>query len=294
MDDREQPHAEVVFMGEGRVGKTALIQRIIKGPNSNIWDDKYEPTIEDSFIREFVVKGNLCRLRLIDTAGSYMFPAMNRLWHRRGSAFVLVCARDDASSLDRIKTILKEIQEERPEDYRKLIIVIVVNKNDIRESEWLITDEEVESVADESQIPFSSIISASARDNYGVIDILKVMWKKNQEAGENGIIFDPLPPHVDLNDGRRRASAFAVLFRNSSTKGATVFHIDGREGPRHSCTPTSNRLAISTSTNLSNESSFGTTFIKKLGRLSLGGHRNTKRDKTNLEPAVIKLDCTIS
>ncbi|CAH8610114.1 unnamed protein product [Heterobilharzia americana] len=292
MDDREQPHAEVVFMGGGGVGKTALIRRIIKVSNPNVWNDNYEPTIEDSFIREFLVRGNLCRLRLIDTAGSYMFPAMNRLWHRRGSAFVLVCARDNASSLDRIKIILKEIQDERPEDYRKLIIVIVINKNDIRENEWIVKDEEVEMIADRSQIPFSSIVRASARDNYGIVEILKVMWTRNEESGENKILFDPLPSKTDPVDGRRRASAFAELFRNSS-KGTITLHTDAK-GPRHSYTPTDNRPPINTSTTLHNGDSFGMTFIKKLGRLSLGGHRNNKREKTGVEPAVIKLDCNMS
>ncbi|XP_018654308.1 LOW QUALITY PROTEIN: putative ras-dva small gtpase [Schistosoma mansoni] len=292
MDDQEQPHAEVVFMGEAQVGKTALVQRIIKGSSYFLWDDKYEPTIEDSFVREFIVGGKLCRLRLIDTSGSYTFPAMNRLWQRRASAFVLVCARDNPSSLDRIKTILKEIQDERQENYRKSITVIVVNKSDIRESEWLVKDEDVEQLAENLKIPFSSVVTASARDNYGMIEILKVLWEQNQEAGENRILFDLLPSKSGKAD-ERRASAFAVLFGNSSSKGVTVLHT-GYKRPRHSDAQESNNMALDTNTKFQNENSLGIAFIRKIGRLSLGGHRSNKRDKTRREPSIIKPDCNVS
>ncbi|CAH8585407.1 unnamed protein product [Schistosoma turkestanicum] len=294
MDDREQPHAEVVFMGEARVGKTALVNRIIKGSSYFLWNDNYEPTIEDSFVREFIVGGRLCRLRLIDTAGGYMFPAMSRLWQRRASAFVLVCARDNPTSLDRIRTILKEIQDERQENYRKLITVIVVNKSDIRESEWLVKDEDVEQLADDLQIPFSSIVTASARDNYGMIEILKVLWEQNQAAGENRILFDFLSSKSDQADQRRRASAFAVLFGNSSSKGATVIHIGYNKRPRHSDAQERNNLALDTNAKLQDINSPGIGFIRKLGRLSLGGHRKNKRDKAGQEPSIIKLDCVVS
>ncbi|KAK4476135.1 hypothetical protein MN116_001353 [Schistosoma mekongi] len=291
MNDQEQTHAEVVFMGEARVGKTALIQRIIKGSNYFLWNDKYEPTIEDSFVREFIVGGKLCRIRLIDTAGSYTFPAMNKLWHRRASAFILVCARDNPLSLDKIRTILKEIQDERQEDYRKLITVIVINKSDIPESEWLLKDEDVERLADDLQIPFRLIISASARDNYGMIEILKALWEQNQEAGENRILFELVS---DKTDERRRASAFAVLFGNPSSKGTTVLHIGYNERPRHSYTQANNNMPINTNTKSQNVNSSGIAFIKKLGRLSLGGHRHNKRNKSNQEPSIIKLDCNVS
>ncbi|VDP87534.1 unnamed protein product [Echinostoma caproni] len=210
-----EPHIDVVLMGGAQVGKTAILHRMLHIPNSPTLSGKYSPTIEDSFIREFLVGTQCCRLRLIDTAGGYAFPAMQRLWVKKASAFVFVCARDDPLGLEQLRGIGAQLREERGNELNKIPRVLVVNKCDLPREDWLVQDVDVEHLADEMDISYLSIVSTSAMLNTSIIQIFKALWKQNEEAGPDGIQFDFETESSFLN---RRSSAFAVLFGSSAAQ----------------------------------------------------------------------------
>ena len=66
----ENPY-KIVVMGEGGVGKSALSTRFVHGQFKDLWD----PTIEDSFIKNIAIKPNdddlaeVHQVEIIDTAG---------------------------------------------------------------------------------------------------------------------------------------------------------------------------------------------------------------------------------
>jgi GTPase SAR1 family protein len=107
-------------MGSARSGKTSLVGQFLYATYS----PRYRPTVEDmhtveldcqgissisiiyllfvlyKYIYFFSIIGLDLRLDILDTGGSYVFPAMRTLAIKSADGFVLVCASDDPSSLE--------------------------------------------------------------------------------------------------------------------------------------------------------------------------------------------------
>ena len=83
-------------MGSARVGKTSLISQFMYTGFSN----RYRPTVEDMHTIELDCNGLDLRLDVLDTGGSYAFPAMRALAIRGSDGFILVCSADDLASLE--------------------------------------------------------------------------------------------------------------------------------------------------------------------------------------------------
>lgn len=288
--DDEEPHADVVFMGAARVGKTTLLHRILQIPASAALEGKYKPTIEDSFVRQFLAMDCNCRLRLVDTSGSYDFPAMQKLWVKRASTFVLVCARDDYDSLEHLRGILDRIHEERQNDIKNLIIVLVVNKCDLHIKDWTVTDEDVEMLADKYEIAYNSTLFVSAHTEMGVTQIMRAMWQQNEEAGENKIVFESRSKALQPN---RRFSAFAILFRGTAQNNKSdQIKVNNDKSPSErlhtgsfsdSILPRTRRLQ--SVTNSGSPGWWVKTFMK---------NKYESKFKFDSPPTVIEMNCTIS
>ncbi|XP_053132629.1 ras-related protein Rap-1b-like [Hemicordylus capensis] len=123
------PEARVrlVFLGAAGVGKTALIRRFLQ----DSFEARYRRTVEELHVLELELDppGPALRLRLeiLDTSGSYSFPAMRRLCICRGDAFALVCSPDQPASFEEAQRLRDEILEAKP----AAAIVVVANKSDL-------------------------------------------------------------------------------------------------------------------------------------------------------------------
>jgi len=84
----KKAQARVVFLGAARTGKSAIIKRFLH----DVFDDEYKTTVEDLHSVEHRESGgSMCfHLEILDTSGSYSFPAMRRLAIGRADACVLV------------------------------------------------------------------------------------------------------------------------------------------------------------------------------------------------------------
>ncbi len=200
----------IVFLGSGRVGKTSLIRRFL----DNTYTDKYRPTVEDLFTRDFEVNGRTLSVEIMDTSGSYNFPAMRRICIGKASAFVLACAQDDPYSLAYVKEVLRQIKEERA-DYEELPLVIAVNKVDLPRDDRQIADEDIDAWLHEESVPLSALVYTSAKEEDGVWTVFEKLWERSglkHEGGGEGMEFaaaltEARPPVST----KRRFSAFAVL-----------------------------------------------------------------------------------
>lgn len=66
----------VVIFGAAKVGKSAIIQQFLY----DRFPERYNKTIEDLYIAEYnLSSGASLTLEILDTAGSYQFPAMREL-----------------------------------------------------------------------------------------------------------------------------------------------------------------------------------------------------------------------
>lgn len=306
MQDTE-PSGDVVFMGSASVGKTALIHRILRiQESSSQFNARLRPTVEDSYVRYFVAGDQWARLRIIDTAGSYTFPAMERLWIRRASAFILVGARDNADSLSNIRAIVQHIKDERKDEFDKISLVVVINKCDLHREDWQVTNANVELALRELHLPMDSVVYASAVLNIGTMPILHKLWEQNENLGEFGIAFQSIssttPTDIVLAT-RRRSSALETLF-GAGVVGAGTSQSSTGAGRRVSVQPLSpaltERRTFGSFSGGQMPSHFNsqrrTSIIDKIARLSMSGtSRQEKKAKEDTNgSAVIEIECCIS
>ncbi|KAJ6653907.1 hypothetical protein lerEdw1_007665 [Lerista edwardsae] len=127
-DAPAEARVRLVFLGAARVGKTALIRRFLQ----DAFEARHRRTVEELHVLELELgpPGPALRLRLeiLDTSGSYSFPAMRRLGIRHGDAFALVYSPHEPGSFEEARRLHDEILEARP---AAAPIVLVANKSDL-------------------------------------------------------------------------------------------------------------------------------------------------------------------
>ena len=94
----------------------------------------YDPTIEDSYIKQVIIDGERCTLdildtAILDTAGQENYSAMRDQFMRTGEGFLLVFAVDDAESFEDISVYRKQIT--RVKGREDIPMVLVGNKCDL-------------------------------------------------------------------------------------------------------------------------------------------------------------------
>ncbi|KAH7985977.1 hypothetical protein HPB49_026177 [Dermacentor silvarum] len=121
----------IAVMGAARVGKSSLIQQFLYGRVPK----QHNATVEELHRRDYgSANGGRHRLtlELLDTSGSYQFPAMRQLAITTAQAFILVYAIDDQESFEEVRRLRNEIQEARSELGKGMPPVVVVgNKADL-------------------------------------------------------------------------------------------------------------------------------------------------------------------
>lgn len=131
---------KLVVLGTGGVGKSALTVQFVQ----NIFVERYDPTIEDSYRKQVEVDGKQCVLEILDTAGTEQFAAMRDLYMKNGMGFLLVYSiTSQATFVD-----LQEIREQilRVKDTDEVPMVLVGNKCDL-EADRVVGREQGQSLA---------------------------------------------------------------------------------------------------------------------------------------------------
>lgn len=159
----------LVFLGAAGVGKTALIQRFLK----NTFEPKHRRTVEELHRKEYEVGGVKVTINIMDTSGSYSFPAMRKLSIQNSDAFALVYAVDDPESLEAVKSLREEILEVKEDKYTP--IVVIGNKID-RLSERRVSSEDVLSTVEMDWN--QSYLESSAKENINVLEAFRELLKQ--------------------------------------------------------------------------------------------------------------------
>jgi len=120
----------LAIFGDSGVGKTSLVNRFL-GKTFNL---KHVPTVEDFHVKHEAFKNKTCELQIIDTSGTYEFPAMRRVDMEKADALMLVYSMDRPASFTRIERYMDEFRESN--DYVEAKdcgkpIVVVSNKTDL-------------------------------------------------------------------------------------------------------------------------------------------------------------------
>ncbi|KAJ2888260.1 Vacuolar protein sorting-associated protein 21, partial [Coemansia aciculifera] len=110
---------------EAAVGKSSLVLRFV---NDEFQDNK-EPTIGAAFLTQKVrLDDSVLKLDIWDTAGQERFHSLAPMYYRNAQAAVVVYDITRASSLDRAKSWIKELQRQANPN---IVIALVGNKLDL-------------------------------------------------------------------------------------------------------------------------------------------------------------------
>ncbi|KAJ7989773.1 hypothetical protein DPEC_G00307990 [Dallia pectoralis] len=165
----EKLEVRLVFLGAAGVGKTALIRRFLQDK----FESKHQYTVEELHSREYDIGGAKVTIHIMDTSGSYSFPAMRKLCIQNGDAFALVYAVDDHDSLKAVKTLRDEILELKKDKFTP--IVVVGNKTD-KHGERTVSSQDVFSTVKRDWN--NSFLETSAKENDNVLEVFKELLQQ--------------------------------------------------------------------------------------------------------------------
>ncbi|MEQ2205721.1 hypothetical protein XENOCAPTIV_011285, partial [Xenoophorus captivus] len=169
LEVKEKTQVRVVFLGAAGVGKTALIRRFLQ----DTFEPKHRRTVEELHSKEYDIGGVKVTVEILDTSGSYSFPAMRKLSIQSSDAFALVYAVDDPESLEAVRGLRDEILEIKEDKHTP--IVVVGNKVDREEERQVSADDVLATVEMDWN---NSFLEASAKENTNVVEVFKELLQQ--------------------------------------------------------------------------------------------------------------------
>lgn len=185
------PFYKLVVLGNPGVGKSALTIQFIQ----SYFVMDYDPTIEDSYTKQCIVDGEICKLEVLDTAGQEEFSAMREQYMRKGDGFVIVFSVTDRQSFEQIARFHKQIL--RAKDRDEYPMIVLANKIDL-DQQRVISVEEATRFA--RRLGDVRVMEASAKVRFNVDQAFHDLVRqiKQFRAIERGLL------DVDGQDKRHR------------------------------------------------------------------------------------------
>lgn len=169
LEVKEKTQVRLVFLGAAGVGKTALIRRFLQ----DSFEPKHRRTVEELHSKEYDIGGVKVTVEILDTSGSYSFPAMRKLSIQNSDAFALVYAVDDPESLEAVKRLRDEILEVKEDKYTP--IVVVGNKTDCEDKRRVASEDVLSKVELDWN---NSFVEASAKENENVVEVFRELLQQ--------------------------------------------------------------------------------------------------------------------
>jgi len=116
---------KLVLLGEASVGKSSIVMRFV----NNEFHDNKDPTIGAAFLTQKCrFEDRVLRYEIWDTAGQERFHSLAPMYYRNAQAAVVVYDITKASSLDKAKSWVKELQRQANPN---IVIALAGNKLDL-------------------------------------------------------------------------------------------------------------------------------------------------------------------
>jgi len=116
---------KILLLGEGGVGKSCILVQFVNG----IFIERYDPTIEDSFRKNFETDGIQCMLEISDTASQEEYSDLRDLYLKNCNGFMLIYSIICKSSFEEIRTWREKIL--RVNNNTHIPMVLIGNKCDM-------------------------------------------------------------------------------------------------------------------------------------------------------------------
>ncbi|KAL8943006.1 MAG: hypothetical protein Q9211_001155 [Gyalolechia sp. 1 TL-2023] len=164
---------KLVLLGESAVGKSSLVLRFVKDQ----FDDYRESTIGAAFLTQTISldDSTTVKFEIWDTAGQERYKSLAPMYYRNANCAVVVYDITQASSLDKAKAWVKELQRQANEN---IIIALAGNKADLVASQpdkRAITTADAEAYAREAGLLF---FETSAKTAENVRDLFTAIARK--------------------------------------------------------------------------------------------------------------------
>ncbi|KAI4217464.1 MAG: hypothetical protein LQ351_000059 [Letrouitia transgressa] len=175
---------KLVLLGESAVGKSSLVLRFVKDQ----FDDYRESTIGAAFLTQTISLDDTTTVKfeIWDTAGQERYKSLAPMYYRNANCAVVVYDITQASSLDKAKAWVKELQRQANEN---IIIALAGNKSDLVASQpdkRVIATADAEAYAREAGLLF---FETSAKTAENVRDLFTAIARKLplEQAGQRNI-----------------------------------------------------------------------------------------------------------
>ncbi|XP_071372077.1 GTP-binding protein Rit1 [Centroberyx affinis] len=159
---------KLVMLGEGGVGKSAIIMQFI----SHRFPEDHDPTIEDAYKTQIRIDDEPANLDILDTAGQAEFTAMRDQYMRAGEGFIISYSITDRRSFQEARHFKQLI--DRVRRTADTPVVLVGNKSDLAHLRQ-VSVEEGRELAGEFQCPF---FETSAAFRYYIDEVFTALVRQ--------------------------------------------------------------------------------------------------------------------
>lgn len=177
---------KVMLLGESQTGKTSFIQRYVK----NNFSLGYITTVGIDFqVKILTLNDKKIKLQIWDTAGQERFKNITKNYFQSSDGFIVAYDITSRNSFVNVSTWLKEIQNNAPEDTKKILIG---NKCDLTNRE--VTFEEGKQLASENKMQFletSAKNDINVKETFEAITLEIIQSQENNESqSRNSLVID--------------------------------------------------------------------------------------------------------
>jgi len=127
----------LIIIGGGGVGKTCITCRL----TGDKYDENYNPTIEETYVKQMTVNDQSISLTIVDTAGQEEYAVLRDQYWRTGDGFLFVFDVTNHSSFEALNGFYDSIVKAK--EIEPLPIVLCANKCDLDRSEWKVSEEQM-------------------------------------------------------------------------------------------------------------------------------------------------------
>ncbi|OCH96519.1 GTP-binding protein ypt5 [Obba rivulosa] len=175
---------KLVLLGEAAVGKSSVVLRFV----SDEFQANKEPTIGAAFLTQKCrLEDRVLRYEIWDTAGQERFHSLAPMYYRNAQAAVVVYDVTKATSLEKAKTWVKELQRQANPN---IVIALVGNKVDLVQPSQPSSDSVAVDAEDEAD-DATATPGENAGSTSGEAESLRQVPREEAEAyaQEAGLLF---------------------------------------------------------------------------------------------------------